>query len=256
MLVKNTDNNVGRIVKAVVLDRPSLNESKREHPDPDPDPVASTSSSDRVMGFLPTRSFPAKGFTPLDDDVAYVSPLLAFNLGVHVSCLKLLIQKGEEPFKFCSKVYEDGPASSGTRISLHLELLPCPQVPKHASHLRVSVVRIPDCGVLASLKINSAIGGSDYQDMIDQALSEHFKFDRFLARGDVFCIHNQWNCGMISCLACNKENDRLHPPSMIYFKVNFPLLFIQKQRYKINVIYPLSLFLPSFFTHKYWVFIL
>uniref|UniRef100_A0A3B6DJW6 Peroxisomal ATPase PEX6 n=1 Tax=Triticum aestivum TaxID=4565 RepID=A0A3B6DJW6_WHEAT len=193
VLVKNTDNNVGRIVKAVVLDRPSLEESKREHPDSDP--VASTSSSDRVMGFLPTRSFPANGFAPLDEDVAYVSPLLAFNLGVHVSCLKLLIQKGEEPFKFCSKVFEDGSAGSGT-----------------------------------------AIGGSDYQDMIDQALNEHFKFDRFLASGDVFCIHNDWNCGMISCLACNKENDRLHPPSMIYFKVtgmepsNEPILRVNRDQ--------------------------
>ncbi|CAM0902833.1 unnamed protein product [Alopecurus aequalis] len=215
VLVKNTDNNVGRIVKAVVFDRPSLDESQREHADR----VASTSSSDHVMGFLPTRSFPANGFAPLDEDVAYLSPLLAFNLGVHVSSLKLLIQKGEEPFKFCSTVYEDSAASSGTGISLHLELLPCPQVPRYALHLRVSVVRIPDCGVLASLKINSASGGSDYQDMIDQGLNEYFKFDRFLAREDVFCIHNDWNCGMISCLACNKENDRLHPSSMVYFKV-------------------------------------
>uniref|UniRef100_A0ACD5V3N7 Uncharacterized protein n=1 Tax=Avena sativa TaxID=4498 RepID=A0ACD5V3N7_AVESA len=215
VLVRNTDNNVGRIVKAVVLDRPSLDESQKEHPDPAP----STSSSDHVMGFLPTRSFPANGFAPLDEDVAYVSPLLAFNLGVHVSCLKLLIQKGEEPFKFCSKVHGDGAASSGTGISLHLELLPFPQVPRHALHLRVSVVRIPDCGVLASLKINSANGGSDYQDMIDQGLNEYFKFDRFLAGGDVFCIHNDWNCGMISCLACNKENVGLNPSSMVYFKV-------------------------------------
>ncbi|KAF7018392.1 hypothetical protein CFC21_031691 [Triticum aestivum] len=84
--------------------------------------------------------------------------------------------------------------------------------------------------------INSAIGGSDYQDMIDQALNEHFKFDRFLASGDVFCIHNDWNCGMISCLACNKENDRLHPPSMIYFKVtgmepsNEPILRVNRDQ--------------------------
>jgi peroxin-6 len=133
------------------------------------------------MGFLPTRSFPANGLAPLDEDVAYVSPILAFNLGVHVSCLKLLIQKGEEPFKFCSKVHEDGAASSGAGISLHLELLPYPQVPRYALHLRVSVVRIPNCGVLASLKINSASEESDYQDMIDQGLNEYFKFDRYLA---------------------------------------------------------------------------
>jgi peroxin-6 len=75
-------------------------------------------------------------------------------------------------------------------ISLHLELLPCPQVPRYALHLRVSVVRISDCGVLASLKINSASGESDYQDMIHQGLNEYFKFDRFLARSDVFFIHN------------------------------------------------------------------
>lgn len=216
VLVKNTDNNVGRIVKAVVLNQPSLDESHREQADP----MASTSSSDHVMGFLPTRSFPTNGFAPLNEDVAYVSPLLAFNLGVHVSCLKLIIQKGEKPFKVCSNVEEDRAAeSAGGDISLHVELLPCPQVPKHALHLRVSFVRIPECGVFASLKINSALGGSDYQDMIDQALNEHFKFDRLLARGDVFCIHNNWNCGVSSCLACNKDNPRQQPSNMIYFKV-------------------------------------
>jgi peroxin-6 len=92
-------------------------------------------------------------------------------------------------------------------------------VPRYASHLRVSVVRIPECGVLASLKINSLLGGSDYQDMIDQALNEYFKSDRFLARGYVFSIRNNWNCGMSSCMACNKQGDKLHHCNMIYFKV-------------------------------------
>ncbi|XP_062226738.1 peroxisomal ATPase PEX6 [Phragmites australis] len=216
VLVKNTDNNVGRIVKAVLLDHPSLDESQIEQTEH----VASTSHPDRAMAFLPCCSFPATGFASLDEDVAYVSPLLAFNLGVHVSCLKLLIQKGREPFKFCSRVEDhDAAASNGSDLSLYLELLPCPQVPKHALHLRVSVVRIPECGVLASLKINLGMGGSDYQDMIDSALNEHFKFDRILARGDVFCIRNNWSCGVSSCLACNKQDNKLHPHNMIYFKV-------------------------------------
>uniref|UniRef100_A0A0D9ZQQ8 Peroxisomal ATPase PEX6 n=1 Tax=Oryza glumipatula TaxID=40148 RepID=A0A0D9ZQQ8_9ORYZ len=216
VLVKNADNNVGRIAKAVVLDHPCLDDSLTEHTEP----VDAASPSDNAMGILPCRSFPTNGFPPLDEEVAYVSPLLAFNLGVHVSCLKLLVQKGEKPFKFCSKV-EDSDLAAGEESNpiLHLEILPSPQVPKHALHLRVSVVRIPECGVFASLKANSAIGGSDYQDMIDQALNEHFKFDRFLARGDVFCIRNSWNCGATSCLACNREDNRLHPHDMIYFKV-------------------------------------
>uniref|UniRef100_A0A0E0KV92 Peroxisomal ATPase PEX6 n=1 Tax=Oryza punctata TaxID=4537 RepID=A0A0E0KV92_ORYPU len=216
VLVKNADNNVGRIAKAVVLDQPYLDDSLTEHTEL----VAAASPSDDAMGILPCRSFPKNGFAPLDEEVAYVSPLLAFNLGVHVSCLKLLVQKGEKPFKFCSKVEDnDLAAGEGNNPILHLEILPSPQVPKHALHLRVSVVRIPECGVFASLKANSFIGGSDYQDMIDQALNEHFKFDRFLARGDVFCIRNNWNCGATSCLACNREDNRLHPGDMIYFKV-------------------------------------
>ncbi|RLM73074.1 peroxisome biogenesis protein 6 [Panicum miliaceum] len=172
------------------------------------------------MGILPFRTFPSTGFASVDEDIAYVSPLLAFNLGLHVSCLKVLIQRGGEPFKFCSRSEELHSASgAGSDLSLHLDLLPCPQVPKYASHLRVSVVRIPECGVLPSLKINSSFGGSDYQDMVDQALNEYFKFDRFLARGDVFCIRNNWNCGVSSCLACSRQDDNLHPRNMIYFKV-------------------------------------
>jgi peroxin-6 len=132
------------------------------------------------MGFLPCRTFSATGFTSMDEDFGYVSPLLAFNLGLHVSCLKLFIQREGHPFKFCSRAEEiDATARSGSDLYLHLDLLPCPQEPKYALHLRVSVVRIPDC-------LNSSFGGSEYQDMVDQALNEYFKFDRFLARGDVF----------------------------------------------------------------------
>ena len=224
MLLKNADNNVGRIVKAILFDHPSLDESGTEQTDH----VASASPHGPAMGILPFRSFPATSFASVDEDIAYVSPLLAFNLGLHVSCLKLLIQKGQEPFKFCSRSEELHSASNaGSDLSLHLDLLPCAQVPKYASHLRVSVVRIPECGVLASLKINSSFGGSDYQDMVDQALNEYFKFDRFLARGDVFCIRNNWNCGMSSCLACNRQDDNLRPRNMIYFKVNYLFFILQ-----------------------------
>ncbi|CAN6236250.1 unnamed protein product [Urochloa humidicola] len=216
VLVKNADNNVGRIVKAIFLDHPSLDDFRTEQTDH----VASAPPHGHAMGMLPCRSFPDTGFASVDEDVAYVSPILAFNLGLHVSCLNLLIQRGGEPFKFCSRAKEPCAASSArSDLSLHLDLLPCPQVPKYARHLRVSVVRIPECGALASLKINSSLGGSDYQDMVDQALNEYFKFDRYLAREDVFCIRNNWNCGASSCLACNREDDNLHPHNMIYFKV-------------------------------------
>ncbi|XP_015692281.2 peroxisome biogenesis protein 6 [Oryza brachyantha] len=216
VLVKNADNSVGRIAKAVVLDQPYLDDSLTEHTEP----VVVASPSDNVMGILPCHSFPTNGFQHLDEEVAYVSPLLAFNLGVHITCLKLLVQNRDKPFKFCSKVEEsDLVASGGSNLTFPLEILPCPQMPKYALHLRVSVVKIPECGVLASLKTNSSIGGNDYQDMIDQALNEHFKFDRLLARGDVFCIRNNWNCSATSCLACNREDNRLHPRDLIYFKV-------------------------------------
>jgi peroxin-6 len=244
VLVKNTDNNVGRIVKAVLLDHHDLDAENTQRNEN----VAST-SSDCVMGTLPCRSFPGTGSASLDENAAYLSPLLAFNLGLHVSCLKLLIQKAGGRFKFCSHIEQhDATADGGSEVSVQLELLPCPQVPRYASHLRVSVVRIPECGVLASLKINSSFGGSDYQDMIDQALNEYFKFDRFLARGDVFSIRNNWNCGMNSCLACNKQDDKLHHHNMIYFKVKYMFVSLQKNidpcSTSTDLIKPFSFILP------------
>jgi hypothetical protein len=60
---------------------------------------------------------------------------------------------GGQPFRFCSRAQEtDGTANpgNGSYLFVHLDL-PCPRVPKYALHLRVPVVRTPDCVVLVSV---------------------------------------------------------------------------------------------------------
>nr|CAB3488282.1 unnamed protein product [Digitaria exilis] len=84
VLVKNADNNVGRIVKAILLDHPPLDESKTEQIDH----VASASPLGHAMGVLPCCSFPSTGFASVDEGIGYVSPLLAFNLGFHVTSME------------------------------------------------------------------------------------------------------------------------------------------------------------------------
>nr|XP_010907043.1 peroxisome biogenesis protein 6 isoform X1 [Elaeis guineensis] len=216
VLVKNSDTNVGRIVKVMVLDRPVVGEKREECTDQ----AISASSSCRVMNILSSFTYPSSIHLSLDQEVAYVTPLLAFNLGLHVSCLKLLVHGGQESLK--SLFEAEGHETDERRTnnsSMHIELDAWPHLPKYASHLRVSFVKIPECGTLGSLRGNSTIEVGDRQDIIDSALNAYFKVDRFLARGDVFCIHINWYCGSEMCVACNQNMLKRFSSNRIYFKV-------------------------------------
>jgi peroxin-6 len=175
VLVKNTDNNVGRIFKAVLFGNPSLDKSCSEHTDQ----VVSASPSVMQWASYLVACFLLLVLHPWMKILVMLAHFWHSTWDCMFLALKHFIQREGHPFKFCSRAEEiDATARSGSDLSLHLDLLPCPQEPKYALHLRVSVVRIPDC-------LNSSFGGSEYQDMVDQALNEYFKFDRFLAR-DVF----------------------------------------------------------------------
>ncbi|XP_072970245.1 peroxisomal ATPase PEX6 [Typha angustifolia] len=214
--IKNPKNNVERIVKAVVLDRLLLHDTKRE----DPDLTTSTSPFTRVMGVLPTCTYPKPAHFPLDEEVAYVSPLLAFNLGLHVSCIPFICQSGEESSEYLAEGKGHEAAIDGANdFSAHVELVPWLQLPKYASHVQASFVRIPECGVLSSLRGKSTIEERDHQDLIDSALHQYFRVDRFLARGDVFCVRNNWNCHSDLSLICNEEDTKSPSYNMIYFKI-------------------------------------
>lgn len=210
MLIKNIETNVQRIAQAVVLDPPGTQVS--------PDFRLSTYC---IMLVFPSVTFSQNRCLPLDDEVAYLSPLLAFNLDLHISCLKSLVYRGQETLAsyFQAKVDEDlsREGIEGSVISVGLK--PLDQFPRYASHLRASFVKIPECGILESLKGSSSIEAEDRQDMIDLALQNYFEVDRYLARGDIFRIYINWKCNSITCIPCNQKSQD-SGDNIIYFKVN------------------------------------
>lgn len=176
---------------------------------------SSSSFASPQTNVLPSFTYSSKKFGLLDEGVAYVTPLLAFNLGLHVSCLG-----GQESLKFLldGEGHEEGMLMNSSFFNI--ELTPSPYLPRYASHLRVSFVKVPECRVLASLKGSSEIDANDRQDMIDMALNEFFKADRLLAKGDLFCIRINWRCGSGICVACNQNGTTNSSSNVIYFKVN------------------------------------
>lgn len=222
VLIKNTETNVGRIAKIIILDSTAQNAEER-------DSITLEPSSHCVMGVLPSCTYPIKTDFILNNakEVGFISPLLAFNLGLHTSCFKLLLTEEDKLFRYFESNKEEIERENMTQenLSLKIEVAPWPNLPKYASHLRVSFVKIPECGMLASLKGNSPIEVSDYQNMIDSALNEFFKVDRLLTKGDVFCVHKVWSCGSEMCIACCGKSAKKRSNDLIYFKVHVSVFF-------------------------------
>ncbi|KAK1307677.1 Peroxisome biogenesis protein 6 [Acorus calamus] len=216
VLIKNVETNVGRIGKVFVLERPATASQKCKD-----ELGLSSSQLSREMGIFPSYAYSPDNKLPCNQEVAYISPLLAFNLGLHTSCLKGLIHGGEEALKY---LFEDGEHDTeGSAIkadsSVCVELLSWSHLPDFASHLRVSFVKIPECSVLGSLKGSSMVETEDRQALIDSALHDYFKPDRFLVRGDVFFVNIKWNCNSEMCLACTQNTLTNSSNNRIYFKV-------------------------------------
>ncbi|KAJ6343626.1 hypothetical protein OIU76_005383 [Salix suchowensis] len=174
------------------------------------------------------RLFPTCIFPPddpsllLDREIAYLSPLLAFNLGLHVSCLKSLVRRGDESlaslFEVDGETCDEDVSANREDSVISVGLEPLARLPRYASHLRVSFVKIPECGTLESLKGFSSIEAEERQEMIDLALQKYFEVDRCLARGDIFSVRINWNCNSTVCIPCGQRSlDRSH--NIIYFKV-------------------------------------
>ncbi|KAJ3704524.1 hypothetical protein LUZ61_008229 [Rhynchospora tenuis] len=209
VLIKNPDNNVARIAKILVFPSQSTHQP--------PSPPAN------VMGVFPSLTYPIipTSSSINHNHVAFLTPLLAFNLRLHTSCLKLLLPKQGYLSKYFHTNQHDIPQdnTSPQNLSLKLDITPLPILPKYASHLRVSFVKIPECGTLASLKGNSLIQASDYQHMLDSALNDFFKVDRLFMKGDVFCVRKVWNCRSQICLVCTDSTAGRRLNDLIYFKV-------------------------------------
>ncbi|KAK8499516.1 hypothetical protein V6N12_011601 [Hibiscus sabdariffa] len=213
VLVRNLDAKIQRIAQIVVLDPPNAHVDMSLRKESSSDPP-------HTMLVFPSYSYPPSDSVLLDLDVAYVSPLLAFNLNLHISCLRSLVYKGKETLASLFEGNVDDKTCRGDTdasvISLWLE--PLGRLPKYASHLRVSFVKIPECSSLESLRGISSIEAKYRQEMIDSALHKYFEADRYLTRGDVFSIFLNWNCNSAICISCcsrlQNQNDNI-----IYFKV-------------------------------------
>ncbi|KAF5744157.1 hypothetical protein HS088_TW08G00753 [Tripterygium wilfordii] len=211
VLIKNVEANLQRVAQVVALDPPTACASGSKLP---------FSSSPRTMLIFPSFRFPQEEHPLLDKEVAYLSPLLAFNLDLHTSCLKSLVRQGNETLASLFEAKGDGVGcGEGSDDSvINLEVVPFTQLPRYASHLRASFVKIPECGTIESLKGSSSIEAEDRQNMIDLALNEYFKVDRYLASGDVFSIQINWTCNSIICISCSQRSQN-RSDNIIYFKV-------------------------------------
>lgn len=213
VLVKNIETNIQRIAQVVALDPP---ESYKQTSD---DKV-STKNSPHTMLAFPTYHIPQDDSMSIDQEVAYLSPLLAFNLDLHISCLKYLLHQGQETLAslFKAKVDDEACEQVSGASSINLGLETVNQTPRYAAHLRISFVKIPECGTLESLKGSSSIEAEDRQELIDLALHKYFEVDRYLARSDIFSILINWNCKSIFCIPCSQRLQN-RAGNIIYFKV-------------------------------------
>ncbi|XP_073292161.1 peroxisomal ATPase PEX6 isoform X2 [Primulina huaijiensis] len=210
--IKNSDANISRIGQAVALDPPNADENLSGN-------GSLCSQSTRTMVIFPSYSYPRIQSATLDPGVAFLSPTLAFNLNLHHSCLKSIVQQGMETLSSLVDVKRDGEEIGKVHESfITIGLEPWVQLPKYASHLRASFVKIPKCGTLESLKTSSSVEAIDRQELIDVALNAYFSVDRFLSRGDLFTICARWSCKSELCISCNQKMLN-GGDDLIYFKV-------------------------------------
>ncbi|KAL8054808.1 hypothetical protein ABFX02_04G017100 [Erythranthe guttata] len=200
ILIKNVDTNVDRIGQAVVLDPPNPDENSSKYESVCP-------YAPNTMLVFPSCTYPQNQSSTLDPQVAYLSPILAFNLNLHLSCLKSVVQKGKDTLSSLLKVKANGETNGKDNdpSTLSIGLQPWAELPKYASHLRASFVKIPECGTLERLKTSSSDEAKDRQELIDFALNDYFSVDRYLTRGDLFSICINWNCKSDLCIPCNQK---------------------------------------------------
>ncbi|XP_073140109.1 peroxisomal ATPase PEX6 isoform X2 [Henckelia pumila] len=213
ILIKNSDANISRIGQAVALDPPNADENLSGN-------APLCTQSPRTMAVFPSYPYPRIQSATLDPGVAFLSPILAFNLNLHHSCLKSIVQQGIETLSSLFEVERDVEEIGKVNESfINIGLEPwAQQLPKYASHLRASFVKIPKCGTLESLKTSSSVEAKDRQELIDVALNAYFSVDRYLARGDLFAICARWSCKSELCIPC-KQKMLNGGDDLTYFKV-------------------------------------
>lgn len=194
----------------VVLDPPSRDQVLSDR-------SSSAPQSSGTAFLLPLHSYPDSHIKP-DGEVAYLSPILAFNLYLHLSCLKSMIQQGKEALSPLFEAKSNNIVSGKDNVLVTLEFEPLDQLPKYATHLRASFVKIPECGSLDSVKKDSSTEAEDRQELIDIELNKYFEVDRLLSRGDLFSVCINWDCKSALCIPCSQKKQN-GGSDLIYFKV-------------------------------------
>lgn len=149
---------MSRIGQVVVLDPPNADGTSLED-----EPICLPAP--RTMLVFPSYDYPGGGLKNLDPEVAYLSPILAFNLNLHLSCLKSVVQHGGETYSDLFVLSASGKKMEKVHelSSVYIGLEPWVELPKYASHLRASFVKIPESGTLERLKTRSSIEVKDRQ---------------------------------------------------------------------------------------------
>ncbi|KAF9587597.1 hypothetical protein IFM89_004429 [Coptis chinensis] len=189
VLVRSIGTMLQRVARIVVLDKPDMvfQECSSEMDFLSP-------HSRREMIVFPSHTFPSVHHLPFDE-AAFLSPILAFNLDLHTSCLKSLVHEGQETLMSLFGIKTDTDDKGTKAPIVELELKPW-------AYLRGSLVE-----------------AEDRQALIDLALNNYFKVDRYLARGDIFYIHINWNCSSQLCISCSQTKSDDNVGSVVYFKV-------------------------------------
>ncbi|BBN05251.1 peroxin-6 [Marchantia polymorpha subsp. ruderalis] len=243
VILRETSTNLARPARVVVLDPPG----SPEPAEGSPHELSNTSEGVKTstLNGFPVYYFADQNPT-VDDCVAYLSPVLALNLGIHVSWLEFLTsskpdQKHEdenlqnqvekptarkslaETPSWCHSIIispflpilETPLSENKSLVNEYLTGRRLPRLPriKHASHMRIGMVRAPS----ESLFHPPTKGR---QAEIDSSLREFFKLPRFLAKGDVFSVQLGHGHGPIEghqalyCSSSEANSKREH-----YYKV-------------------------------------
>ncbi|CAA6668577.1 unnamed protein product [Spirodela intermedia] len=186
ILIKNTSTNVGRVARILALGQPERRAAIQ----------AESPSQHLAMGIFPLHSHDSSEISQPDGGIAYISPLLAFSMGLHLSAFNVLLHGGKEGIE---SLFSSERRELDRRTAVSVELAPLSQVPRYASHLRISFVRTPECSLLESLR------GSSPTEVP--------------CKGDVFGVNLNWNCCSEMCVACSRKDQRRPSADLIYFKV-------------------------------------
>ncbi|KAG0585679.1 hypothetical protein KC19_2G029300 [Ceratodon purpureus] len=198
VLVRNLITNVGRPARVIVLDPPEIQSAAKS--DLDKSCSVDLHTAIEKVTYFPTFTISVKAGA-VDPLVAYLSPPLAFNIGLHVAWLDMLIRKGSsdgndadsgDRFLYDTPVLEVYPL----QVSKVLKSLPdnairriSHGVTQYAAHVRIAHIRTPALAAnLSKQKDYRGASKKDRQARIDTALANYFEGDRLLAEGDILSI--------------------------------------------------------------------